>query len=85
MNFELMAQSVRYYREETKGAVSVSRIMEARLEAERKYTFLGFAEKLIEGREMALDKITNLTGLTLEEVEELAEEIKSEEATPVTE
>lgn len=71
-----MAQSVRYYKEETKGVVSVSRLMEARLEAERKYTILGLAEKMIESREMTLDKIANLTGLTLEEVKELAEELK---------
>lgn len=76
MNFELMAQSVRYYKEETKGVVSVSRLMEARIEAERKYTILGLAEKMIESREMTLDKIANLTGLTLEEVKELAEELK---------
>ena len=76
MNFELMAQSVRYYKEETKGVVSVSRLMEARLEAERKYTILGLAEKMIESGEMTLDKIANLTGLTLEEVKELAEELK---------
>lgn len=50
--------------------------MEARLEAERKYTIWGLAEKMIERGEMTLNKIAKLTGLTLEEVKELAEDLK---------
>lgn len=72
MNFELMAQSVRYYKEETKGVVNMSKLMENRLK-ERSYEI---AAMLIEEGYMPLDKIAHCTRLTLEEVKELAEELK---------
>lgn len=76
MNFELMAQSVRYYKEETKGVVNMSRLMENRIK-EHSYQI---AAMLIELGKNTYDDIVACTGLTLEEVEELAEEIKMDTA-----
>lgn len=72
MNFELMAQSVRYYKEETKGVVNMSRLMENRIKEDR----YAIAAMLIEEGGVPLEKIARCTGFTLEEIEKLAEEIK---------
>lgn len=74
MNYSVLAQRVRYFKEDTKGVATMCRAFEevreeALREGERKKALKSALEMLADG--VPCDKVAKYTGLTLTEVEEL--------------
>ena len=74
MNYPVLAQRVRYFKEDTKGVATMCRAFEevreeALREGERKKALKSALEMLADG--VPCDKVAKYTGLTLSEVEEL--------------
>ena len=78
MYFELLAERTRYLKEDPKGVSHMCKLMEERVKEEaiiiRKMEAYQFALKLLTRGKDTFNEIVNLTGLTLEEVQEIAEE-----------
>ena len=70
MYFELLAERTRYFKEDPKGVSYMCKLMEERVKEED----YQIALKMLVGGELPFDKIAVYTGLTLDEVKELAEE-----------
>ena len=74
MNYPVLAQRVRYFKEDTKGVATMCRAFEevreeALREGERKKALKSALEMLADG--VPCDKVAKYTGLTISEVEEL--------------
>ena len=77
MRSKLLAEKTRYYKQDDKGVRRMSRIMEEFAIEERTEAKLETAQNmLMEGD--SIEKIVRCTGLSLETVQQLAEEIKAE-------
>lgn len=70
MYFELLAERTRYLKEDPKGVSHMCKLMEERVKAEDYQIALNF----IELGTVSLDDISKATGLTIEELQELAAE-----------
>lgn len=77
MNFELMADRTRYLKENPKGVSEMCRIMEdMRNESLKEGIKEGMKEtalRMLTAGKYALEEIANISGLTLEEVNQLKE------------
>ncbi len=77
MNFELMADRTRYLKENPKGVSKMCRIMEdMRNESLKEGIKEGMKEtalRMLTAGKYALEEIANISGLTLEEVNQLKE------------
>ena len=75
MNFELMADRTRYLKENPKGVQEMCKVMEdMRNEALKQGIKEGMREsafRMLRAGKYALDEIANISGLTLEEVNQL--------------
>ena len=77
MRSKLLAEKTRYYKKDDKGVRRMSRIMEEFAIEERTEAKLEAAQNLLlEGD--SIEKIARCTGLPLETVQQLAEELKAE-------
>ena len=77
MRSKLLAEKTRYYKQDDKGVRRMSRIMEEFAIEERTESKLETAQNmLMEGD--SIEKIVRCTGLSLETVQQLADEIKAE-------
>ena len=78
MHYELLAEKTRYYKDDPKGVSNMCKLMEERVKEEaviaRKMEDYQIALKMLERGKLTLDEIAEDSGLTLEEVKELAEE-----------
>ena len=70
MHYELLAERTRYYNEDPKGVSNMCKLMEDRLKEEA----YQFALKLLIMGKLNIDDISEASGLTIEEIKELAEE-----------
>ena len=74
MYFELLAERTRYLKEDPKGVSYMCKLMEDRVKEENLIQAYEFALKLLKRGKLTFDEIAEDSGLTLEEVQELAEE-----------
>lgn len=78
MYFELLAERTRYLKEDPKGVSHMCKLMEDRVREEaaitEKLKAYQIALKMLERGKDTFDEIASLTSLTIEEVQELAEE-----------
>ena len=78
MHFELFAEKARYYKDEPKGVSEMCKIIEDMINEAREETraeeAYQFALNMIEKGKLPFDEIAAYTGLTLEDVQEIAEE-----------
>ena len=79
MNYEILADRVRYFKEDEKGVATMSRVMEemrneTRHEAKRE-SARKIAKRLFKMEKLSHEEIADGTGLPLEEVKALEEEI----------
>ena len=79
MHVELMAETTRYYKETPKGVSTMSKAMEERLKENSYLCSIDFASKLLMKGDYTFDVIAELTGLPLEDVQELAAEQENSE------
>ena len=70
MHYELLAERTRYYKEDPKGVSNMCKLMEDRLKEEA----YQFALKLLIMGKLNIDDISEASGLTIEEIKELADE-----------
>lgn len=68
MNFELMREATRFYKENPKGGIVCMAFEETRNERS-----IWIAKNLIEAGKMALEEIATACGIPLEKVKEIAE------------
>ena len=78
MHYELLAERTRYYKEDPKGVSNMCKLMEDRLKEQeiitKKMEDCQIALKMLLGGELSFEKIAIYTGLSFEEVQELAKE-----------
>ena len=78
MHYELLAERTRYYKEDPKGVSNMCKLMEDRVKEEaiiaEKLKAYQIALKMLAGGKLTFDEIAEYSGLTLEEVKELAKE-----------
>lgn len=81
MKYEELAQKVRYYKQETEGVKTMckafeelSQVIGAEMVAERN---IEVAETLLKQNLLPVDKIAEASGLTVEEIEEIASKLKT--------
>lgn len=74
MHYELLAEKTRYYKEEPKGVSEMCKIFEEMVVETRAEEAYRFALNMLEKGKYAFEEIAELTGLTIEEVKEIAEE-----------
>ncbi|MCH5200575.1 MAG: PD-(D/E)XK nuclease family transposase [Oscillospiraceae bacterium] len=74
MHYELLAERTRYYKEDPKGVSNMCKLMEDRAVEIEKMTSYQIALKMLTRGKDTFDEIADLTGLTIDEVKELAEE-----------
>ena len=74
MHYELLAEKTRYYKEEPKGVSEMCKIFEEMVVETRAEDAYRFALNLLNLNELSYEKISAVTGLTIEEVKEIAEE-----------
>ena len=67
MNFELMAERTRYLKENPKGVSEMCKVMEDM----RKESLMEVARRMLEDGTLALEKIAEYAGLSLDEVKKL--------------
>lgn len=71
MNYKLLADRTRYFKENEKGVATMCKIVEDLISEEKKEIAL----KMLKDGKLAKEEIANYFGLTLDEVETLAKEI----------
>jgi len=76
MNYSVLADRVKYFKEDKEGVNTMCRIMEelreeTRIETQRKEK-IKFAQKMIKDGSNSLEKISEFSGLSIEEVKKLA-------------
>ena len=74
MHYELLAEKTRYYKEEPKGVSEMCKIFEEMVVETRAEDAYRFALNLLNLNELSYEKISAVTGLTIEEVKEISEE-----------
>ena len=74
MHYELLAEKTRYYKEEPKGVSEMCKIFEEMVVETRAEDAYRFALNLLTMGKLSIDDISAASGLTLEEVKEIAEE-----------
>ena len=70
MNYPVLADTARYYKEDKEGISTMCKAMEDMITDEKKEIAL----RLIETGKLSLDEIANCSNLSLEEVQKLADE-----------
>ena len=78
MNYGLMAERTRYLKENQEGVVEMSSFMEEMCSEAAYFNSVEIAERMIVGGKATLEEIAGYTGLTLEQVRELAAEREPE-------
>lgn len=71
MNYKLLADRTRYFKENEKGVATMCKIVEDLISEEKKEIAL----KMLRDGKLAKEEIANYFGLTLDEVETLEKEI----------
>lgn len=74
MNFELLAERTRYFKENPKGVREMCKVMEDMRNDVLKESALNSAKKMLNDGLLTLEKIAEYAGLSLDEVEELKSE-----------
>ncbi|MCH5193700.1 MAG: PD-(D/E)XK nuclease family transposase [Oscillospiraceae bacterium] len=74
MHFELLAERTRYYKEDPKGVSNMCKLMEDRVKEEAAIKAYQIALKLLIMGKLNIDDISEASGLTIEEVKEIAKE-----------
>lgn len=69
MHYKLLADKIRYFKEDEKGVASMCKIMEDLIDNEKKESAL----RMLTDGELSLEKIAKYSGLTLEQVKELSQ------------
>lgn len=69
MHYKLLADKIRYFKEDEKGVASMCKIMEDLIDNEKKEIAL----RMLTDGELSLEKIAKYSGLTLEQVKELSQ------------
>ncbi|MCM1548733.1 MAG: PD-(D/E)XK nuclease family transposase [Clostridium sp.] len=72
MHYNVIAETTRYYKEDTKGVRSMSRIVEELIDEEKRE----IAEKFLKSGTVSKEIIVECVGLTIEEVNELEDELQ---------
>ena len=70
MNYSVLADTARYYKEDKEGISTMCKVMEDMITDEKREIAL----RLIETGKLSLDEIANCSNLSLEEVKKLADE-----------
>ena len=71
MNFKLMAERMRYLKEDPKGVNEMCKVMEDMRIQERRETMTEIALRMLHAGRYALEEIVNISGLSLDEVKNL--------------
>ena len=74
MHYKVLADRVRYFKEDEKGVRAMCRAVEELCREEKYEAMLDAAKKLLEDGTLTVEKIAECLGLTVEEVTELAEQ-----------
>lgn len=74
MHYELLAERTRYYKEDPKGVSHMCKLMEDRIIETEQIKAYQIALKLLTMGKLSMDEISEASGLTLEEVHDLAKE-----------
>ena len=69
MHYKLLAEKTRYFKEDKRGVALMCKIMEELIDNEKKESAL----RMLADGELSLEKIAKYSGLTLEQVKELAQ------------
>ena len=73
MHYQILANRVRYFKEDTEGVAAMSKVMEdMRNEAAREKTF-SIARRVLELGKLSYEEIAGALGLTIDEVKALDE------------
>lgn len=72
MNYKILSTTVKYYKEDKEGLYVMGRVMEEMINDEKKNSAL----LMLEDGDLSFDKIARYTGLSIEEIEELAKELQ---------
>ena len=77
MNFELMAQATRYYKNTPEGVSYMCKVMEERIKENVEIAYIEMALRMLAKGTYPLEEIADLTQLPLEIVQQLADEQKN--------
>lgn len=72
MNYEALAKRARYFKQDREGVVTMSSILEDMRNEKAKEVRIENAIRMIKDRELSLEKIAFYSGLSVDEVKELA-------------
>lgn len=71
MNYKVLADRVRYFKEDEKGVASMSRVFEEIAREAAKENSIKMAELMLESKKLSYEEIAKFTQLTIEEIKEL--------------
>lgn len=71
MNYKVLADRVRYFKEDEKGVASMSRVFEEIAKEAAKENSIKMAELMLESKKLSYEEIAKFTQLTIEEIKEL--------------
>ena len=77
MNFELMAQATRYYKNTPEGVSYMCKVMEERIKENVDLAHIEMALEMLADGTIPIEKIARFSHLSLEEVQQLADEQNS--------
>ena len=71
MNYSVLAQRVRYFKEDTKGVTNMCRIMEEVREESAREAKIEIAQKMLNTGKMSYEEISDFVDLPVEEIKAL--------------
>jgi len=74
MHYKLLADRVKYFKEDEKGVKAMCRAVEELCQEERREAMIETAKRLLEEGTLTVEKIAECVGLPVEEVRKLAEQ-----------
>ena len=75
MNYDALAKRARYFKQDKEGVKSMSKLSEDMMNEAVKENAREAAKRMIDDRELPIEKIALYSGLSLDEVKELAEPV----------
>ena len=74
MHYKVLAERVRYFKEDEKGVRAMCKAVEELCKEEKQETMMDTAKRMLADGILTIEKIAEYSGLTVEEVKELAEQ-----------